>query len=1058
MKNFTIQFARRALRILAAIAVIVGATSDSVLGQRTDGPAQDRIRGATGRFANASDQSAATSPVGGYDRGTLAFAQPGPAMGRSQPGPSGRPPLPPFRPRGIVTHVPSTVGGQQGIAVSVIPPMKPRYESGAPVAISVAGGHGAGDVSSRMNVAGCGFIEIGFAFPGGGQDEARSGGTYDYRGPKCVKALRDVILFAMGEIADTRGRKIQDLVSDSPVLTSNVGLHGGSHGGNACGAVMGLHGQDFPTLAWYVSMESPYGEGAVGAELGARRGRLCPAYDPNTGVLDLTRLAFDSNSEIRPFGAGRFGDPSSPPLVGSLFFDMDGDGKCESADDYRLQPPVFDVGHGRKAWYSVRLMREAEKRGLLGDPRPAHIPTLAEAIEFWRYRDATGLVADAVRKVPNLAVIVVAGETDHVQIAADHPHIRAQVNAFQEAGAKFVRLNPDRAYVEWLYDREASGLPDNDAGLQYTPMTIQAALCPDRAAPKQLLSPAAMCELADRVQADNFEPNLDRLLFADAPKASGPPPSRRRRKPDREAPPPRSVRPADADPSQDKFGKQIDVVAAGPKFATEPVETNSNVGLEADTREEDYTLQPLPNGTELATLEFVSPGVGDSGHAAKITAEAAEAGILTRTIPADKGRKTTFSVKIRAEGIESVELVAVPLSRRPQRGRPVGFGTDKPRVQRSLRPFPPRKAGPRPRPGRAVERSKTLTGTFDWTTLSLDTTFTTNFDEAQFQVVVQGPGAVWMDDVSVKTHMPKIVDVPEKPLAPLYVMTMMHSETPRAYVIDRDYFRADAMKYEEMAKMLHRYGARLVIQPERELWLGAKQYDPDFLRRLREEYGASFSVHTHGPNPITSTDQDVLDYIQLRKLEMEAMGAGPVTDTNGNFERRDWDIFAQIGMRTVTSYKHPPTQLGLMDMQHYYLHPWRPSGSPFESEEKFARHNPDCGVVFLPGVGAEHTRNHELFPELIERHLRVALSRVRADRINVFYFVEHVGRFVPEGSRNSPWEYVNSQAFRNDLEQHERLYRDFLAPLVKSGHVRYAVPSEVCDLFEQWEHKMGIAK
>jgi len=253
--------------------------------------------------------------------------------------PNQRTARPPIRPRGILTHVPSTAGGEEGIAVSIIPPKKPRYKAGAPVAISVSGGHSAGNVSSRMNVAGCGFVEMGFAFPGGGQGEARSGGTYDYRGPKCIEALRDVILFAMGEIADTQGRKIQELVGDIPVLTSNVGMHGGSHGGNACGAVMGLWGQQFPGLAWYVSMESPFGEGAVGAELGGRNGRLCPAYDPQTGALDLSKLAFDSGLEIRPFGAGRFRDPSAPALVGSLFFDMDGDGKCESEDDCRTARP-----------------------------------------------------------------------------------------------------------------------------------------------------------------------------------------------------------------------------------------------------------------------------------------------------------------------------------------------------------------------------------------------------------------------------------------------------------------------------------------------------------------------------------------------------------------------------------------------------------------------------------------------------------------------------------------------------------------------------------------------
>jgi len=522
--------------------------------------------------------------------------------------------------------------------------------------------------------------------------------------------------------------------------------------------------------------------------------------------------------------------------------------------------------------------------------------------------------------------------------------------------------------------------------------------------------------------------------------------------------------------------KSIDVVASCPKFETESVETNSNVGMEANTRDKDYTLRSLPTDAPLPRLEFVSPGAGGSGHAAKITAKSDEAGMFTRTIPADKGQRTTFSVKVRAEGIGSVGLVAIPLARRPQGGiRPLGPGADAPRrplgaaqpqgpgadaqrAQRPRKPLPAGNAGPQRPRGFAIERSKSLSGSFDWTTLSLETVFSGNIDEAQFQVVIRGPGTVWVDDFSVAVHWPKVVEIPEKPAAPLLLMVLMHSETPQAYIRSRDYFRADAMKYEEMAKMLNRYGARLVVEPEREIWLGAKKYDPDLLRRLHDKYGVSFSVHTHGPNPrVNPSRQDVLDYIKLRKDEMEAMGAGPVTDLNGNFDQDDWDMFAEVGIRTMTAYKHPPTQLGLEAMEHYYLHPWRPGGSPFQSEEQFARHNPDRDVVFLPGVGAVHTRHHERFSDLIERHLRVALSCVRADRINVTYFVEHVGRFVSKKPGKSPLEYVNSQAFRDDMELHEKLYRDFLAPLVKSGHVRYVVTSEVGERFEAWERKMGIA-
>ena len=85
-------------------------------------------------------------------------------------------------------------------------------------------------------------------------------------------------------------------------------------------------------------------------------------------------------------------------------------------------------------------------------------------------------------------------------------------------------------------------------------------------------------------------------------------------------------------------------------------------------------------------------------------------------------------------------------------------------------------------------------------------------------------------------------------------------------------------------------------------------------------------------------------------------------------------------------------------------------------------------LIYIPGAGAAHTRNHDLFAPFMERHIRAALSNVRADRINTFYFVEHVDRFTaPRGQ--SPLDYVMSTHFDADLENHERLFRDFIAPL-----------------------------
>lgn len=412
---------------------------------------------------------------------------------------------------GTVTRIPSEVAGEQGIAVRVVAPEQARYKAGAPVTISVSPGpHGP---TGRLNVAECGFVEVYFSSNDFGK------GPYDFGGPRWLLGLRDVILFATGQTTDTQGRKIQDLTGDITVLTSNVGTIGLSHGGNACGAVMGLYGEQFPKLAYYVSWESPYGEGAVGEELGSPRlhgKRVNPAYDAERSRLDLSKLTYDPDLPMT--ARGRTPEQRRDlPFRGSLFFDIDGDGRYDPEADFRHQPARFDPSSGPRFWYSIRLLREAEKRDLYGGARPGHIPTAEEAVEFWHYRDATGLVTDAVRKIPDLAVIVVANAQDHMQIAPDHPHIRIQVNAFQKAGARFIRLNPDSAYVEWLIGENGPGLVDNDAGVLYTPKTILSALCPNEAA-HRILHPAAICELADRVQAGNFEPNLDSVLYPDAPK------------------------------------------------------------------------------------------------------------------------------------------------------------------------------------------------------------------------------------------------------------------------------------------------------------------------------------------------------------------------------------------------------------------------------------------------------------------------------------------------------------------------------------------------------------
>ncbi|MCX8035815.1 MAG: hypothetical protein N3D11_01940 [Candidatus Sumerlaeia bacterium] len=426
---------------------------------------------------------------------------------------------------GILTRVPSKACGAQGVAVRVIPPLRPRYEAGAPVVIHVAGGQNAGAAVGPPQLARFGFVELYFGFPNGGGSEVESGGTYDYRGPDSIRALADVIRFATGRLADHESRTLAALLPKVKILPQNCGLIGFSHGGNACGVAMARYGGEFPDLAFYVSMESPYGDGAMNVELGGFEAGLNPAYNPETGVLDLSKLAY--GADLEPFLFRRMGGATG--LKGALFFDLNGDGKYSGKDDYPANVFVCDLGKGPRAWYSLRLLREAERRALFGEPRPPHIPTLEEAGEFWAWRDAEKSIAEAVRQCPKTAVIVYANARDHVQAAPDHPHIVAQIEGFRKAGAAFVRLNPDRAYVEAILKsappvlrERAVGTPaDNDAGKAWDRRTIRDG-CEPASLPADLCVQAAVCELADRTHAGMWSKNLDKVLISYEPPALPP--------------------------------------------------------------------------------------------------------------------------------------------------------------------------------------------------------------------------------------------------------------------------------------------------------------------------------------------------------------------------------------------------------------------------------------------------------------------------------------------------------------------------------------------------------
>ncbi|MFM8393796.1 MAG: hypothetical protein ACKOB4_07695, partial [Acidobacteriota bacterium] len=133
-----------------------------------------------------------------------------------------------------------------------------RHNEGAPVLILAPGGETPGTLEAPIPRA-TGAIRIAFLYPGGrdGTTQRASSGSYDYRGERSIAAMRDVILYAAGQLPDSQGRLINQVVP-VPVQTANIGLFGSSNGGNMVVAVLARHGRQLSRFVRYIiQWESP---------------------------------------------------------------------------------------------------------------------------------------------------------------------------------------------------------------------------------------------------------------------------------------------------------------------------------------------------------------------------------------------------------------------------------------------------------------------------------------------------------------------------------------------------------------------------------------------------------------------------------------------------------------------------------------------------------------------------------------------------------------------------------------------------------------------------------
>ena len=419
----------------------------------------------------------------------------------------------------IDVELPSTSTGSEAgtIVVRIQPPQSEnsRYPEGAPVIVWLPGGTDTRGLDHGLPPEADDLVIVTFGFPGDpiGATPQESSGVYDYRGPKCILALRDVILYAAGEKTDAQGRTIDDVMS-LDVLHHNVGLMGVSNGGNIIVAVAAYHGQDLEgALQYIVQWETPVSSQIATRDFGRvwlkptpRQGDFVNprygGYDSPTLPSDYNDLAYDPGEPNYPVFHDGNGDGVYTTVTaaqgGFETPDLNGDGELGPDEDFPL-----DAYPGQtKNYYSRPVAQALAERDVLPEPWPEDIGTPTETTAYWDLRESVRLYEQAIDNLPGLEAMVIGSSRDHVQSLPDKPHLRQAWEGWHDQGA-WVRLNPDPAYILKVdpgLEEYEQNLPDNAPNTAPSDWSRSRTYAEPEIVPDEVYQLAAVWEMADRVQ------------------------------------------------------------------------------------------------------------------------------------------------------------------------------------------------------------------------------------------------------------------------------------------------------------------------------------------------------------------------------------------------------------------------------------------------------------------------------------------------------------------------------------------------------------------------------
>jgi len=384
-----------------------------------------------------------------------------------------------------------------------------------------------------------------------------------------------------------------------------------------------------------------------------------------------------------------------------------------------------------------------------------------------------------------------------------------------------------------------------------------------------------------------------------------------------------------------------------------------------------------------------------------------------------------------------------------------------------------------------------------WTEFAFEYYNTDGVQAAYLAIDVPAGAAIDFDDVAVACEQWAMADdpsltrtvggipVPESPAAPIHFNVLIHIEDPQQITNVAWYFVEQTTVFRELARVLHEHGGFLTIQPEEDWPMAAVRFAPETLAELAERYGVVYSTHTHGPNcrdadgrlrsakdcndnrdtvgwddmPCADSDPWVPEYVGALRVLIAEVSGTPVSDHNGNWEYANVSALRDVGISTCSAYKNRHTQATFDAL---YINPWRPTGcNANETPDRFCQYDAETEVVYIPGWGQAISR----YPERIQSRLAAMLSQViqyaRADRINSFYIVTHVGHYTDLEAPHieldeEAGEVTLHAAFLKDLACWDTLLTELIDPLVAAGYLEWTSLPEIGQLFVEWEEADGL--